>query len=175
MSRPWARISGNHSAAERRTSTLLRRYLWHWLKNGFLQFEENVNTKRERDGERERGGEKEMVARRRRRREGRRSRECVQPWVWSGDSVGMDLYTERNLLRIRQLEKFYVVLKCDKALQKVFFSTISNQLRHHPALTELEKRFTGTEKCGKPSAQQVWGRPEPDFCHKASSAYLMRI
>lgn len=51
VSRPSARISRNHSAADRRIRTLLRLYLWHRLKNGFLQFEENVNREGEKLGE----------------------------------------------------------------------------------------------------------------------------
>lgn len=51
VSRPSARISRNHSATDPHIRTLLRLYLWHWLKNGFLQFEENVNREGRREGE----------------------------------------------------------------------------------------------------------------------------
>lgn len=94
VSQHWARISGNHSAGQRRASTLLRRYLWHWLKNGFLQFEENVNTKGERDG----GSEQEEVGE---EKEERRPKIYVQTKVSSSSSVWMELYTERIWLNVK--------------------------------------------------------------------------
>lgn len=103
VSRPSARVPGNHSGSEGGAGTLLRRYLWHRLKNGFLQFEENVNTKRERGGGG--GGEEE-------------EEEAEDPGnVFSPESRRQNqsrrIYTLREvLLTARPLGEFYVVLKC---------------------------------------------------------------
>lgn len=58
VNRPSARISNNQSPTYPHLHTLMLLYLWHWLKNGFLQFEENVNRgtrEKERKSEQERG------------------------------------------------------------------------------------------------------------------------
>lgn len=64
VNRPSARISDNHSPSYPHMHTRRLLYLWHYFKNGFLRFEENVNRGTREAGRRSERERKEERGRR---------------------------------------------------------------------------------------------------------------